>query len=179
MIRIPVHSVPGRSCKAKGRAKAQIVAWALVDDDMAHLADEFWTLDADGYARTREQGRNVFMHHRVLAATPGLDVSHVNGRKLDNQRANLEAATRSRNMLNTADPLTAANTSGFRGVTRDDASRRLARAWRGKVRVNGKTHQTTRYATALEAARALNDLRHRLGVPEDLRVRQMPEAPCP
>lgn len=173
-MRIPVHSIPDRSCKAKGRAKARIVAWALVDDDMAHLAEEFWTLDADGYARTREGGRNVFMHHRVVPAVPGLDVSHVNGKKLDNRRGNLERATRSQNMLNTADPLTAANTSGFRGVTRDDASRRLARPWRGKVRLGGRTHQTQRYSTALDAALALNDLRRRLGVPEDLRVREMP-----
>lgn len=175
-MKIKVHSIPARSCKSKGRATAIVVAEAVVDDEARSLIEaHFWTLGKDGYPRTREHGHNILMHHLILPAIDGADVSHINGNKLDNRRTNLEYATRSRNMLNTADPLSSANSSGFRGVTRDDRSRGLSRPWRGKVTVAGKTHQTRRCATREEAAMLLNDLRKGLGVQIDPRVREFPK----
>jgi hypothetical protein len=119
-VLIPVHRIPGRSNKAKGRASAVVVAHAIVDDDRADLAGFFWTLSG-GYA-VRRDGGTSFMHHCVIGRWPGLDVSHLNANKL---------------------------------------------AWRGKVRVNGRTYQTTRFATPEEARDALAVLR--------LSVRQFPE----
>lgn len=165
---IPVHRIPGRSCKRRGRQKANVVAHALVDNDLGRLDSFFWLLHT-GYAARHAKGRPVFMHHDVIGRAPGLEVSHKNADKLDNRRENLEHVTRSDNMLNPADGALGSNRScGLRGVTRDDRSRSLARPWRGKVTVRGKTHQTPRFATAGEAANALAQL----GV--DLRVREFP-----
>lgn len=165
---IPVHRVPRGLCKGAGRARAAVVAQAIVDDDMGQLLAEFWTLSS-GYASTFRGGRRVFLHHVVAGRRPGLDVSHENANKLDCRRANLVHATRSDNMLNPADGAFASNAScGLRGVTRDDRGRKLAKPWRGKVQVAGKTHQTARYATAVEAAAALAELRR------TLRVREFP-----
>lgn len=177
-VEIQIHKIPGRSNKARGRSMAKVVAVALVDDDKGHLADEFWTLGRDGYARTSRAGRTWLMQHAVIGRHNGADVSHLNANSLDNRRDNLRRATRSENMLNTADPINRANTSGFRGVTRDDRNRisKLSRPWRGKVTIQGKTHQTRRFTTPLEAAIALNNLRRDLGVPEDLRVQEFPNA---
>lgn len=166
---IPVHHVPERSCKAKGRLMAAVVAQAVVDADMRLLAEEFWILHC-GYAATWRRGRRVFMHHAVIGRQPGLDVSHENANKLDNRRENLRHVDRSVNMLNPADGPSKANQScGIRGVTRDDCSRPLARPWRGKVTVRGETHQTARFARAQDAALALARLRLKL------RVREFPE----
>lgn len=172
---IPIYRLTERSNKAKGRATAVEAAKAQVDDDRSDLLDHFWTLSPDGYAKTYIGGRQVFMHRLVLNTDAQGDVSHINANRLDNRRANLALGTRSANLLNTADPLSGANTSGFRGVTRDDRGRSLKRPWRGKVSVSRKTYQTRRYATPQEAAVALNELRARLGVPQDLRVREWPE----
>ncbi|HKY51659.1 MAG TPA: HNH endonuclease [Candidatus Limnocylindria bacterium] len=164
---IAVHRIPDRSCKAKGRAKAEVVGHALVDDDMLpDLRRHFWTMH-DGYAVRHERGRKVFMHHDVAGRQPGMDVSHENANKLDNRRANLRHVTRGENMRNPADGATVALKSNrYRGVTRDDRSRSLARPWRGKVTVDGRTYQTSRFATPEEARDALEALR--------LRVREVP-----
>jgi hypothetical protein len=165
---IPVHRVPDRSCKAKGREKAVVVAGAIVDDDRGYLAQHFWTLFC-GYAVRRSHRNTIFMHHDVVGRVAGMDVSHENADKLDNRRANLRHATRSDNMLNEADAVNRSRRScPYRGVTRDDRSRSLAKPWRGKVTVHGKIYQTRRFATPEEARDALARLR------TDLRIRQMP-----
>lgn len=176
-MKVPVYVVPDRSCKAKGRAKARLVAWATLDRNTSgrRIARYFWTLNADGYACTRVMGHTVFMHHMVLGKRCGHDVAHRNANKLDNRSINLEHASRSANMLNTADPLRSNNTSGYRGVTRDDRNRRLRWPWRGKVMVRGRSYQTARHATARQAAMALNALRSLLGVPRAPRVQEFPE----
>jgi hypothetical protein len=172
MIAIPVYRLPFASNKAKGRSAASMVGHALVDDADAVLADEYWTISPDGYAKTYRRGTLVFMHHAVAGKPDGLDISHLNANKLDNRRANLVVATRSQNMLNPADGPTRRNQScGYRGVTRDDRSRQLAKPWRGKVQIDGRTYQTPRFTTPEDAAHALEALRESLGV----RVRQYPE----
>lgn len=167
-VLIPVHKLPyPGACKAKGRSLAVVVAHAIVDDDCAHLAEYFWTLSKDGYAVTGMGGRRIFMHHAVIGCRRPGDVSHENTNRLDNQRENLRHCTRSENMLNPADGPNAANrSSGIRGVTRDDKGRHLSKPWRGKVTVKGKTYQTVRFATAEEAAAALDELRRKLRVRE-------------
>ena len=169
-LAIDVHRIPGRSCKAKGRRAAVVVAIAVVDDECRDLATYFWTLHS-GYAARRERGRTIFMQHDVAGRVGGRDVSHIDGDKLNNRRANLEHATRSENMLNPADgPRVNHKSCSHRGVTRDDQTKALARPWRGKVSVAGRTYQTRRFVTAEEAKAALDDLRRSLG----LRVREYP-----
>lgn len=171
MISIPVYQLPFASNKAKGRAAAILVAHALVDDADSVLVEAYWTLSPDGYAKTYRRGALVFMHHAVAGKPDGFDISHLNANKLDNRRANLMVATRSQNMINPADGATRRNRScGYRGVTRDDNVRQLAKPWRGKLQLEGRTYQTPRFETAEAAAQALVALRESLGV----RVREMP-----
>lgn len=168
---IPVHRLPyPGACKASGRAAAKVVAYAIVDDDMASLAGEFWTLHT-GYACTWRRGKRVFLHHAVAGRSDGMDVSHENSNPLDCRRENLAHRTRSGNMLNPNDRVRRTRSScEFRGVSRDNRERPLTRPWRGAVTVNAKTYYTPRFASPEEAALALNALRASLG----LRVREYP-----
>jgi hypothetical protein len=169
-MKIPVHRVPNGSCKAKGRNKAVVVAYATIDDDRHDLSRFFWTLHT-GYATRFEAGRCIFVHHDVAGRVVGMDVSHENANKLDNRRANLRHVSRSQNMLNDADGGNRTRRScPYRGVTRDDKGRSLAKPWRGKVMIHGRTYQTPRFATPEEARDALSELR------ANLRVREFPEA---
>lgn len=171
-MRIPLYR-PGRKMTAAARAELKPVAFADVDDDRHDIAGNWWTLRSDGYASRSEGGRTVLMHHMILPRKKGLDVSHEDGCKLNNRSNNLVYRTRSRNILNTNDALRATNSSGFRGVSNEGRDN-LTRPWRGKVQVNGVLHQTDRYATAEEAAVALNALRRMLCLPEDPRIQEYP-----
>jgi hypothetical protein len=79
---------------------------------------------------------------------PDRDVDHINLCRSDDRWSNLRLATRGQNMANAEMRLD--NTSGFRGVTWDDAHNK----WRAQVHHNGKTHYCGLYATREEAATA-------------------------
>lgn len=84
--------------------------------------------------------------HTFLTGWPLVD--HINGNGLDNRRANLRPATRSRNQQNRSLPSN--NRSGFKGVSYARARSR----WAAYIRVNGRAINLGRYLTAEEAARA-------------------------
>lgn len=167
MVTIPVYRIPNRSCKAKGRSMATVVAEAIVDEQLAHLGSYFWTLHS-GYACRHDHGVRIFLHHAVVGRRAGMDVSHENANKLDNRLENLRHVTRSENVLNCADALRSNRKScQYRGVSRD--RKPLQRPWRGKVTVGGKIYQTARYETPEDAHEALVKLR------ASIRVREFPE----
>lgn len=63
----------------------------------------------------RKWGGSIYMHRQITDAVKGLDVDHIDGDTLNNQRSNLRTATRSQNLANNR---RAVGVSGFRGVTR-------------------------------------------------------------
>jgi hypothetical protein len=160
-VRIPVNR-----CGAGGdhKARAVVVAWALVDDRDAHLAAHFWTL-SNGYVRRSGPDRkNVMLHHSIIGKPPpGWHTSHADADKLNCRRSNLSHVTHSQNFLNIRDPLLRNNTSGERGLD-FDANTRSRNKWRGKVVVRGVVHHTSRCVSAEEASAAMKELRERLGV---------------
>jgi hypothetical protein len=100
---------------------------ALVDDcDFEWLSSFAWHLHngTNGviYAhRTypRELQRwlgthGIFMHRQILQAPKGMDVDHINGNGLDNQKSNLRLCTRRQNLANQR--LRASKTIPYKGV---------------------------------------------------------------
>src|SRR4051812_728933 len=93
---------------------------ALVDDqDFDALAQYSWHYKlSGGYAAANSPSESgpvqVRMHRLILQAPDGMQVDHINGNGLDNQRANLRLASRSTNQANTF--LSSQNTSGYKGV---------------------------------------------------------------
>ena len=78
---------------------------ACVDDtDYDWLSRHKWYYAARGYAARDESvnGERVRLKmHRVILKSPGgVEVDHINGDSLDNQRANLRACTHRQNMKN-------------------------------------------------------------------------------
>lgn len=109
---------------------------ALVDDaDFEALSRYPWFLGKGGYAVRNSRGlirRHIYMHREVLNTPTGLDTDHVNGNRLDNQRANLRVATRSQNMANSK--VGKANRSGYKGVHFDTQRQK----YRASIRIGGK-----------------------------------------
>ena len=76
--------------------------YAIVDADMAYLADErCYRLVDWGYAVTKLQGRSTKLHH-IIAGRPdkGLVIDHIDGDPLNNKRENLRVVTAANNARN-------------------------------------------------------------------------------
>lgn len=94
---------------------------AVIDDDDADLVlGSRWhvSISSRPYARTDIDGKNIFMHRRIMNPAPGLVVDHIDGDSLNNTRGNLRIATYSQNTANRAQ-INVRNTSGFTGVVRN------------------------------------------------------------
>lgn len=117
--------------------------WALVSDVKwrAHRGRTTW------YARSRRNGRQVWMHRLILAAPKGFDVDHIDGNGLNNRRENLRLASVSENRRNVH---VAVAKSGFKGVSPG----RSGRKWRAQIQVDKKKIHLGTFSTKEEACAA-------------------------
>lgn len=108
------------------------------------------------YARrntSRPKRKTVLMHRVIIGAKEGETLDHKNGNGLDNRRANLRICTRSEQQLNCR----SSSKYGFRGIGFSPKSKKESK-WYAHVKVKGKHIALGSYATAIEAARALDRL---------------------
>jgi hypothetical protein len=130
----------------------KIAAYALIDAEDAHLADERWCLrpkDRKLYAE-RSNGAQPRLLHRVvlgLGTGDGRSVDHINGDGLDNRRANLRVATTAENAQNQG---SRGGSSTYRGVTWDRARGK----WMARAMLDGRHKTIGRFDSELEAAEA-------------------------
>lgn len=157
-VSVPVGAVAIPIRSRDGSIRAHV----LVDAADADWANQWrWSLTDLGYAYRVQKvdgaQRNIRMHRALLGCETGdgVEVDHIDGNRLNNQRANLREATRLQNAQNLA-PL--GRTSRFRGVY---YNRNLSR-WHARVRVNGHTHHLGYFAREDEAAEAARLARRRL-----------------
>ena len=104
-----------------------------------------------GYAIRRvktEAGRKCIYMHRLVCGYDGpLDVDHINGKSLDNRRANLRLATRSQNLSNQRNR---PNLCNYRGVVKDKSK------WGAQITVNCKRIWLGTFDTPEKAALAFD-----------------------
>lgn len=88
----------------------------LVDDEDFEriLALGPWSF-VQGYARRRIPGGCLFIHRLLCSTNPGEVVDHIDRDKLNNQKANLRAVSRSINRINAGLP--SHNSSGHKYVS--------------------------------------------------------------
>ena len=103
-----------------------------------------------GYRRDGKV-RHVQMH--TLLTGWGF-VDHVNGDGLDNRRSNLRPADDSKNAMNRA--VSSANTSGFKGVSRNHLR------WSAQIKLDGRQIHLGTFDTTQEAALAYDEAALRL-----------------
>jgi hypothetical protein len=134
---------------------------ALIDDeDAPRILAHKWTLHHDrsrrrdvGYAvryvrKADGIGRtSIQMHREILNAPAGLEVDHINGEGLDNQKVNLRLATRAQNLSNT---YRQKGRTGYRGIY----WHRRNRMYHALIRHEGKKHSLGYYYDVEQAARA-------------------------
>ncbi len=124
------------------------------DDDFEWCAGYHWHRTSTGYAYRQERqadGRlkNIRMHRELTAAPSGMDVDHINGDRIDNQRGNLRLATRSDNLKNKT-KRRSDNKSGVTGVFRHATEPK----WTAQIHIAGKAKHLGLYAEFDDAVRA-------------------------
>lgn len=118
-----------------------------------------WHLTASGYAarNTPRPHRVTIRMHRVIMARilgralePGEQVDHIDGDKLNNQRANLRVATVAQNAFNRGRP--AHNTTGYKGVYRNSVGN--LKPYQAAITIGGRKIYLGSYHDPRDAARA-------------------------
>lgn len=140
MKRIPLHDRAG-----------VVVAYSLVDDDtFAEVGHLRWCLHSKGYAV--RAGGSLFLHRHVLGLERGdaRQADHINGDRLNNQRANLRILTA---------PQQRQNERGRRGVSRHRGVFREKGKWRAQVCIDGRRFGLGTWDTEAEAAAAASGAR--------------------
>lgn len=131
-------------------------AVAFVDDaDFALIARQTWYCTKQGYA-ARKPDRECFLMHRELMKAPrGVEVDHINGDTLDNQRSNLRLCTHTQNMRNRR--RNARSRSRFKGVTCRFGPKWPKNNYVAEIRLNGKSTYLGIFATEEIAAKAYDE----------------------
>ena len=108
---------------------------ATVDGaDFKPLSQHYWHAHVTKnttYARSRINGRLVYMHRLLLSAPRGKEVDHVNSDGLDNRRSNIRLCTKSQNNANRR---SFKGTSRYKGVYFDKKRNR----WVAEIQKDGR-----------------------------------------
>lgn len=121
--------------------------FVLVDsEDYDDLSKYEWHLDTNGYAVRRA---TIFMHREIINTPEDLYTDHVNGKGLDNRKANLRWCTSQQNSQN-RQTSSRNKTSIYKGVTRSGGK------WQSEIRLDGKLYYIGKFDKERHAAMAYN-----------------------
>lgn len=116
------------------RVKLTKNQYALVDDeDFEELNREKWYTSSTGYATRRNRKKMTYMHRTITNCPQGMQVDHINGNRLDNQRINLRVVTSQQNKQNRHRNLKG-KTSKYKGVSWNKKNQN----WYARIKINCK-----------------------------------------
>ncbi len=127
------------------------------DEDYEWLRQYEWQVDRHNSVKTHAPGmKGKLIHRLILNAPEHLEVDHIDGNRLNNQRSNLRLATSSQNKMNRGPRKD--NTSGYKGVSWH--SQRLK--WTARVKAGQKYIHLGLFDSKEAAALAYNSAARQL-----------------
>ena len=128
---------------------------ALVDDEDYKILNQYkWHFNGRGYAVTtvkiNNERKNIKMHRFILKSPCKIEVDHINGNSLNNQKVNLRLVTRSQNMMNRISNKN--SSSKYKGVS----WYRQNKKWMSQIMFNKKQHYLGLFNSEKDAAKAYN-----------------------
>jgi hypothetical protein len=139
-----------------GSLAVKIGRWETIIDpeDLPKMSGRSWS--SFRRANTRYcwsfKPDKVRLHALIIGDKPGLTIDHINRNGLDNRKCNLRHVTQSDNIRNQAPR----SSSGFKGVYR------FRKGWEAQITVNGRLRHLGLFATAPEAAGAVEQAERHL-----------------
>jgi hypothetical protein len=126
------------------------------DDDFEWLSKWKWCLSSCGYAMraTPLERSTIFMHRQIMNTPKGMEVDHIDGNAINNQRYNLRQCTHAQNRRNSRKRKCKDGASNYKGV---GLRRKGSSPWRARIMLNGKEIYLGDFKTPEEAARAYDE----------------------
>lgn len=130
---------------------------ALVDDEDYQLISKYkWyaTLNEDGkhYAKRRTSTKHqVYLHREIMKASSGVEIDHIDGNGLNNQKSNLRYCIRRQNAMNTIKRKPSA-TSKYKGVCWHKGGKK----WQSQIHPSGRSILLGLFKNEIDAAIAYN-----------------------
>ncbi len=125
---------------------------AIIDERDSHLLDRKWFLTNHGYVVFNAFEKTILLHRAILGSPlNGLEIDHIDGNKLNNQRENLRLVTHRVNSQ---------NLSYHRGEKKKSSKYvgvrwcKTGKKWRADIQIDGKNKYLGYYATEKLAALA-------------------------
>ena len=147
---------PVEVCGCVVKVRLAAGEWFIINiEDYNKIKPFRWCKDGRGYVMVRVDGAVIKLHRFLLGATNGYEVDHIDLNPLNNVRSNLRLATRQQNSFNI--PARKSNSTGFLGVSYDKRTQQYT----ASLMCDGKSYWGGRHATAIEAAKARDELASR------------------
>ncbi len=123
----------------------------MVDDtDYKYLNSFSWQVSKENTVVARINKRTILMSRLIMNAPENLEVDHISGNRLDNQRSNLRLATSSQNKMNRGPRKD--NKCGYKGVSWHKQNKK----WTSRIMANGKYQHLGLFDNILDAVEAYN-----------------------
>lgn len=126
------------------------LACKVDDEDYEMVKDTSW-YTVKGYVRGRFDGGQPLLHRLIMDFPEEMQVDHIDGDKLNNQKSNLRVCTNGQNQMNGGAYRN--SSSKFRGVSWEKAQGK----WRADIQANKKTKHLGVFESERDAAKAYNE----------------------
>lgn len=136
--------------QTRSDAKRQLLV--MVDDEYYENLSQFnWQVDRYNSvsSHTTDKGR-ILIHRYIMDCPIYLEVDHIDGNRLNNQKSNLRLANSSQNKMNRG--ARSDNLSGFKGVSLHKKTNK----WTSRIMIDGKYKHLGLFKTKEEAATVYN-----------------------
>lgn len=135
------------------RSDAKRKLLVMVDDEDYETLSKFnWVSmkELTIYSHTTDKGR-ILIHRYIMNCPENLEVDHIDGNRLNNQKSNLRIVNSSQNKMNRGPRKDCK--SGYKGVTWNNKNCN----WNARIMANGRYKHLGCFQSKEEAAKAYND----------------------
>lgn len=122
------------------------------DEDFDWLNQYYWHVDKEKTVASHMgiTGKRFLIHRLIMNAPDDMEVDHIDGNRLNNQKSNLRLATSSQNKINRGPRKD--NKSGYKGVSWHKQQNK----WTARIKANGKYQYLGLYKNIEKAVEAYN-----------------------
>lgn len=137
-----------------GKTRSDVKRQWLVmvdDEDFDYLNQFYWQVDRYKTVQTHKNDTGERLIHRLIMKPPkGVEIDHIDGNRLNNQKSNLRFATSSQNKINRG--ARKDNKSGYKGVSWHKQNKN----WTARLMINGKYQHLGSFKDISEAVQVYN-----------------------